>query len=135
MASATTGPAYLGRIALSVTAFAVSLVLFPLLALAPTVVPLTWPRWLGNALFFWPQYLLLPGGIRSASGVAPVGAGLLPIAAGFFWLIAIAAYARLTLRWRKRWALPGLFLAAAVTAELVLLAFGSAGWRPVLEGL
>jgi hypothetical protein len=126
---------YLARIALGATAFAMSLVVFPGLALAPTVLPVTWPRWLGNALFFWPQYLLLPGGLRSESGAAPTGNSWLPAAATFFWLVAIAGYARLTLKWRKRWMLPMLFVGIAVLAEVALLTLKGAGWLPVLDGL
>jgi hypothetical protein len=137
MPSTIAGGSFFGRVALGVAAFAVSLVLFPLLALAPTVLPIAWPRWVGDALFFWPQYLLLPGGVRPAAGTAsvPTGAGVLPIAAVAFWLVAITVYSGLTLRWRKRWMLPLLFLSVAVTAELALLLLGTAGWVPVLDGL
>ena len=69
---------YLRRYALCVAALAISLILFPLVALVPTVVPVDLPRWLGNGLFFWPQVLLLPSGLESASTAAVFGATLAP---------------------------------------------------------
>lgn len=126
---------YLRRYALCIAALAISLVLFPLAALAPTVVPLALPRWLGNGLFFWPQVLLLPSGLESVSGTVVFGGTLAPFAAAAFWLIVVAGLARLTLPWRAAWALLALFVAVAVIAQLILLAFSGMGFRVVLDGL
>ncbi len=135
MPSLATTDSYRRRLAICVAALAISLVLFPLLALAPTVVPLRWPGWLGNALFFWPQYLLLPAGIRAATATAAHGAGVVPLVAAAFWLAVVAGVARATLHWRKRWAIPALFGTVVVIGEAVLLALRLAGFTPVLEGL
>jgi hypothetical protein len=127
---------FLGRYALFVATLAVSLVVFPLLALLPVVVPIGVPARLGDALFFWPQYLLLPFGLlQTAPSGAVVGAGTAPFAAAAFWLIVIAALARLTLSWRKRWALLALFLGVALLAEMLLFVLGSLGFSPVLDSL
>ena len=126
---------YLRRYALCIAALALSLILFPLVALVPTVAPVDLPRWLGNGLFFWPQVLLLPSGLQSASSAAVVGATLAPFAAAAFWLLAVAGLARLTLPWPIGWALVALFVAVALVAELMLFAFSSLGFRVVLDGL
>ena len=63
------------------------------------------------------------------------GAAFAPFLAGVFWLLAVAGFARLTLRWRTGWALLALFVAAASIAELWLFGFGAAGFRAVLDGL
>lgn len=123
------------RLALCIAALAISLVLFPLLALAPALLPVRWPSWLGNALFFWPQYLLLPGGIRAAAESAPYGAGVAPVIAAAFWLVVAAGVARVTLHWRKRWAVPALFVSVLVLSEALLFALRLAGFAPVLDGL
>jgi hypothetical protein len=126
---------YLRRYALCVAVLAVSLVLFPLLALVPVAVPVRLPGWLGNALFFWPQLLLLPRGLQSMASNTVYGAAFAPFLMGVFWLLAVAGVARLTLRWRTRWALPALFVAVASIAELLLLVVGALGLRAVLDGL
>ena len=55
------------RLALCIAALAISLVLFPLLALAPALLPVRWPSWLGNALFFQdPIYQSVPERSRHA---------------------------------------------------------------------
>jgi hypothetical protein len=135
MPSSTATDSYRRRLAICVAALAVSLVLFPLLALVPTVVPMRLPSRLGNALFFWPQYLLLPGGIRAAGATAAYGAGVVPVVAAAFWLAVAAGMARATLRWRKRWALPALFATVAVIGAALLFGLRSAGFAPVLDGL
>jgi hypothetical protein len=134
MPSLTATDSYRRRLAVCVATLAVSLVLFPLLALAPTVVPLRWPGWLGNALFFWPQYLLLPGGIRAATASGAYGAGIVPLIAAAFWLAVVAGLARATLHWRKRWAIPALFATVVVVSEALLLTLRLAGFAPVLDG-
>jgi hypothetical protein len=135
MPSLAATDSYRRRLAICIAAFAISLVLFPLLALAPAVVPLRWPGWLGNALFFWPQYLLLPGGVSAANASAPYGAGVVPFVAAAFWLLVAGAFARVTLGWRRRWAIPALFATVVIIGEILLQALGLAGFAPVLDGL
>jgi hypothetical protein len=135
MPSLTATDSYRRRLAVCIALLAISLVLFPLLALAPTVMPLRWPGWLGSALFFWPQYLLLPGGIRSVSASGVYGAGIVPLIAVVFWLAVVAALARATLHWRKRWAIPALFATVIAVTEALLLALRLVGFAPVLDGL
>ena len=135
MPSLAATDSYGRRLAICIAAFAISLVVFPLLALAPAVLPLQWPAWLGNALFFWPQYLLLPGGLRAASASVAQGAGVAPFVAAACWLAVLAAFARVTLGWRKRWAVPALFATVLVIGEVALQALRLAGFAPVLDGL
>jgi hypothetical protein len=135
MPSFAASDSYRRRLAICVAALAISLVLFPLLALVPAITPVRWPRWLGNALFFWPQYLLLPGGIRAATASVAYGAGVVSLIAATFWLAVVAGLARATLHWRKRWAIPALFAAVGIIGEVLLLALRLAGFAPVLDGL
>lgn len=125
---------YWFRLAVCVAVFAVSLVAFPLLALAPTVLPLSWPAGLGDVLFFWPQYLLLPSGMRSTAG-AVYGADTATAVAVVLWLLLLALFARLTQRQRKLLVVPLLFVVVAICAELAMLSLGAIGFSPVLEGL
>jgi len=126
---------YLGRYMLCIAALAVSLVLFPLIALVPTVVAVHWPAWLGNGLFFWPQWLLLLSGLESVSSTTVYGTTLAPWVAAAFWLIVVAGWTRLTLAWRAPWALLALFVAVVITTELMVLVLRSLGFRVVLDGL
>lgn len=120
---------YWFRIAVCIAAFSTSLIAFPLLALAIRL-----PGKLGDALFFWPQYLLLPSGLRSTAGEI-YGAGTAMVLAIVAWLVLLALFAKLTQRQRRLWVVPLLFVGVAVVAELAMLALGVAGLAPVLDGL
>jgi len=126
----------LRRYMVCIAAFAVSLVAFPLLALAPMALPFRWPSWLGNLLFFWPQYLLLPGGLRTPPDGAVARLEVLaPALAVCFWLLAIAGYVYATRGWTKRRALAAFGPAVLTTAWLVAVALAAMGYAPVLDGL
>ena len=128
----TVTDSYLGRCALCVATLAVSLVLFPLLALALSSLL---PRMIGNALFFWPQYLLLLSGVREQLPAAAVhAADVAAFAMALFWLAAVALLVRLTSRWRVRSVLLALFPGVVLVAMLVLMALRSVGYAPVLDG-
>jgi hypothetical protein len=129
---------YLRRYALCLGMLAVSLVLLPLLALAPALLPFipsVGPAALRNALFFWPQYLLLPNGlVAEPAGTAYLGDGAIYIAAAF-WLAALGVYVRITRGLRLRWVALALLPAVALAAEIAMRVLSANGFRPLLEGL
>jgi len=125
----------LRRYTMCIAVFAVSLVAFPLLALAPMALPIRWPSWLGNLLFFWPQYLLLPGGLRTQADPAGVRLEVVaPVLAVCFWLLAIAGYVYATRSWAKRGVLAVFGPAVLMAAWLVAVALAAMGYAPVLDG-
>lgn len=121
----------LQRYAVCVGLLAASLFVFPLLALG---MSFALPRVLSNALFFWPQYLLLPSGVvDTATGYSHLMASArYPCAA--LWLGAVAGYVWLTRRVRVAWVFAGLLPAIAVLVQLLLLALRALGFRVVLDG-
>lgn len=123
---------FLGRYALAVALLATSFVLLPLMALLWPALPAS----MGRALFYWPQYALLPGGLRIAGREAgPLAAtGSLIIAASVAWLIVSAAFVAATRRWRARWALAMLLPGAVALTVAVLAVLRMMGWVPVLDG-
>jgi len=120
-----------GRYALAIALLTVSFVLLPLVALALPALP----AMIGRLLFYWPQYALLPGGLREPlPGVAVYAASVAPIASGMFWLAAVAIFVRLTSRWRMAVVLLSLLPGAALLSGLVLAFFDVLGFVPVLDG-
>jgi hypothetical protein len=110
-----------------------SLVVFPLIAL---VIPTTDQRLLINGLFFWPQYLLLPSGIREqGADASSFNAGATTMLAVLAWLGVMALYARCTLSWRFTWALLGLCPSTVLVAAVVFDVLNRLGYSPVLDGL
>jgi hypothetical protein len=129
---------YFRRYALCVAVLAISLVLLPLVALAPEFVPFAprlGPAVLRNALFFWPQYLLLPNGVAHASTGAVYMSGTAMYVMAAFWLAAVGLYVSVTRRVRLVWVAAALLPAVALTAEIVLRALMASGFRPLLDGL
>ncbi len=126
---------YLRRLALCIAIFASSLIVLPLLALAQTGLPVAWPRSISNLLFFWPQYWLLPFGIRSAADEAVVSAGVTLTGMSVLWVLVLAGYARTTMAWRVRSVVLALLPTVLLMGSLVLVILGWLGWSPVLEGL
>ena len=124
---------WLRRYLTCVAALALSLVALPLSALfAPGWLL---PARLRNALFFWPQYLLLPNGFLTAQGGTPVlFRSATPLAIPF-WLGAIGLYVWLTRRTRRSTMLLGLVPVIAVVLELGLRAIDACfGLRVMLDG-
>ena len=58
---------FFGRYAFCIALLAISFVLLPLIALLWPALPGA----IGRTLFYWPQYALLPGGLRAVAGVVP----------------------------------------------------------------
>lgn len=111
-----------------------SLLIFPLLALGAGAVNAPLPRIASNALFFWPQYLLLPNGVIEIGTQSPHPATFASYACAFFWLAAVGAYVGLTPRMRLAWVLAGLLPAAAVVTQLGLLVLRVLGFAVALDG-
>jgi hypothetical protein len=113
--------------------FAVSLIALPLAALV-TPGPLL-PGRLRNAMFFWPQYLLLPNGFVPADGGPPQMFRSATLLAVPVWLAAIAVYAWLTRRRRLGIALLALLPLVALLLDVGLRAIDAfSGLRVMLDG-
>ena len=89
---------------------------------------------MSNALFFWPQYLLLPNGVIEIGTQSPHAATLASYACAAFWLAVVGAYVWFTRRVGMAWVLLGLLPAAAVVTQLGLLVLRSLGLAVVLDG-
>ncbi len=129
---------FLKRYAISVALLALSLVVFPLLAVGAYLLgpaPLSLPRMLSNALFFWPQYLLLPYGVVDRATEISYWVTTARYPSAVFWLAATAAYIWLTRGARLKWVVAGLFPAIAVLVQLVLWVLGAFGYVAFLDGL
>jgi hypothetical protein len=126
---------FLCRYGICAALLAVSCVVLPLLVLGAHGVGGALPRWLSNALFFWPQYVLWPNGLAERDTEALHFAAVLPWASIVFWLVAIAAYVALLMRVRLLWVVAAFIPAVAVVAQLGLLTVSALGLRLVLDGL
>jgi hypothetical protein len=98
-----------------------SLVLFPLLAWSSFEV-----RWLPEpvmqVLFFWPQYLFLPFGVRqdAALGESTYGASGVIYATATFWMLSVAAYVWVTRHFNARWVVAALLPVVYVLLQAVV---------------
>ncbi len=129
--------ALLARYGICVFVLTASFVLLPLLVLAVAHSSPSFgiPRVLGNLLFFWPQYFLLPGGIEVRETGARLLEGWSSVVSVALWLVLVGAYAWATHRWKLLYVLLGLLPSAAIVLELVLGGLlGMAGFGVVLDG-
>ncbi|HET8697822.1 MAG TPA: hypothetical protein VFO94_10075 [Gammaproteobacteria bacterium] len=126
---------FLRRYGICVGLLAVSCVVLPLLVLGAHSVGGALPRWLSNALFFWPQYVLWPNGLAERDTEAVHFAAALPWATIIFWLVTSAAYVALLMRVRLLWVVAAFIPAVAVVAQLGLWTVSALGLRLVLDSL
>jgi hypothetical protein len=120
------------RFAGCVALLAASLVAFPAVALLAA----RWlPRLARNALFFWPQYVLLPNGLLPSDGGPPRLFRSATVVVVVLWLAATAGYVHVTRRWRRRSVLLAFLPAVAVLLELALrVVAATLGLHPMLDG-
>lgn len=115
--------------AIFVVSFVLSVFLFPLMALAAHDFL---PRQLVNGLFFWPQLLLIPYGLRGEDYY--YGYGTLGLIAAAFWLVLAIAFGWLLRNWGaplKAFAVFPFILLVTVSVYFLL---GFFGLGPNLEG-
>jgi hypothetical protein len=118
--------------AILLSVLVISLPVLPLLAFALDSVL---PRQIGNFLFFWPQYVLLPNGLRTDSPEYTVvlfdRSMELAIA---FWVVFLALAGLLVRRWSAKWIVLVSFPLALFTVALAGEALRAFGLGVALDG-
>ena len=124
----------LKRAAVIVLLLGLSAILFPWLAFGLALIGISF---LGNFLFFWPQYLLVPYGfvdrqIGFSQAFLPDSA---IIGAIVFWLIFAVAFGYLLRNARIRYVVLTTYPAATIVMLLFYWALHQFGYWPYVEGL
>jgi hypothetical protein len=109
--------------------FVLSVFLFPFVAL---VAHNFLPRMLVNYLFFWPQVLLLPYGLRGTDFY--YGYGTLGFVATTFWLLFALAFGWLSRNFGIRLKAFAVFPFVILITVSIYFIFGVFGLAPNLEG-